>query len=60
MEPKVTEQPWYALKVRPHSETLTTLIAEGAAFLWNARRCLMHEQQEQLRGLNVAAVPVSV
>ena len=35
------------------------VVAEGTAFLWNARRCLMHEKQEQVRGLNVAAIPVS-
>jgi peptidoglycan biosynthesis protein MviN/MurJ (putative lipid II flippase) len=38
----------------------SSVIAEGAAFLWNVRRCLMREQQEQLRGLNIAATPVSV
>jgi hypothetical protein len=56
----MTEQPWYALNVRPRSETLATLIAEGAALLWNVRPCLMREEQEQLRGLNIAAAPVSV
>src|SRR3954468_6275882 len=38
----------------------SSVIAEGAAFLWNVRRCLMREQQDQLRGLNIAAAPVSV
>jgi putative peptidoglycan lipid II flippase len=37
----------------------SSVIAEGAAFLWNVRRCLTREEQEQLRSLNVAAAPVS-
>lgn len=37
----------------------SSVIAEGAAFLWNARRCLMREQQEQLSGLNATVAPVS-
>src|SRR3954451_24623331 len=38
----------------------SSVIAEGAAFLWNVRRCLIREEQEQVRGLNIAAAPVSV
>ena len=37
----------------------SSVIAEGAALLWNVRACLVREEQEQLRALNVTASPVS-
>ena len=44
----------------PAAIVWSSVIAEGAALLWNVRRCLMREEQEQLRALNIAAAPVSV
>jgi peptidoglycan biosynthesis protein MviN/MurJ (putative lipid II flippase) len=37
----------------------SSVIAEGAAFLWNLRRCLMSEERAQPGVLNVTATPVS-